>query len=116
VLGLLGAGLAFVAQKVAIWLGGFVAGGYLLVSLLRGVVESVAFPDWIPFIIGGILGAILLKFLFEWGLIVLTSMVGAALIIDGIGFGESLHLPVLVILSLIGIVAQARLKRKKKQE
>ena len=58
VLGLVGAGLAFFAQKVAIWVGGFVAGGYLLVSLLRGVVESVAFPDWIPFIIGGVLGAI----------------------------------------------------------
>ena len=113
-LGLLGALLALFAQKVAIWLGGFLAGGYILMSLIRGFSDSVAFPVWIPFVVGGILGAILLKQVFEWGLIVLTSILGAVLVVFGFDGSENVHLLPVMILSIIGIVIQARLKGKKK--
>ncbi len=115
VLGLLGALLAVFAQKVAVWLGGFLAGGYVLLSLARGFSDSVVFPEWIPFVAGGILGAFLLKQVFEWGLIVLTSILGALLVVFGFDGGDTIYLVPVMILSVIGIVIQARLKGKKKQ-
>src|SRR5215813_1766120 len=55
-LGLIGAALAFILQKVAIAVSGFLVGGYLVVAFLNTAPQHA----WIAFLIGGILGAILL--------------------------------------------------------
>ena len=69
--GILGAVIAIFLQKAAIAIAGFVIGGYITVELLRA---SALFPKAlagiqgmavsVPYIIGGIIGAVLLFVLF----------------------------------------------------
>ena len=111
--GVLGALLAFLFQKAAILLVGFYAGGYLTLSLLTMLkVALPGNPPWAPFVIGGLLGAVLLYVLFDWTLIVLSSLAGAALIAQTI---HPMGIPspiVLLVLFLAGIIVQGSIMKK----
>ena len=117
--GILGAVIAIFLQKVAIAIAGFVMGGYITVELLR---ESALFPTAlvgthgaafsVPYIIGGLIGAVLLFVLFDWGLIVLSSLSGAALIVHSITFQRQALQLLFVVLVVVGIVVQAGMKRR----
>src|SRR5689334_21995391 len=87
VLGLIGAVLAFIVQKVAIAIAGFLVGGHIASALLAAFVHVPSQQSWIAFIIGGILGAMLLLALFDWALIFFSAIAGAELIV------RHLHLP-----------------------
>jgi len=110
-IGLLGALIAVIAQKIAILLGGFLAGGYAAMILLQNILPSLSTPGWIPFVVGGILGALLLKKVFEWTLIVLTSIVGAIFVLVGFQVVENIHPIVVLLLAALGVVFQSRSKR-----
>jgi len=115
--GILGALIAIFLQKAAIAIAGFIIGGYITVELLRASallpkalegIHGTAFS--VAYIIGGIIGAVLLFVLFDWGLIVLSSLSGASLIVRSITF-QSHALPLLfVVLVVVGILVQARMK------
>src|SRR5262245_3108518 len=81
VLGGLGALLALFLQKVAIALLGFLAGGKLAMAIAAAFFVHYAQYSLIIFVVGGILGAILLLVMFGWALIVVSSFVGAYLIV-----------------------------------
>jgi hypothetical protein len=112
--GILGAVIAVFLQKVAIAIG-----GYVTVELLRA---SALFPKAlagiqgtavsVPYIIGGIIGAVLLFILFDWGLIVLSSLSGASLIVHGINLQSHALLLLFAVLVVVGILVQAQIKRK----
>jgi hypothetical protein len=109
--GILGALLALFFQHVAIAIGGFMAGamagGYL--------VQLLGYHPCPPVIlVGGIIGTVALILLFDWALMVLSSVVGAALIINA--FGPQLPLAPLLfmILVVVGVIVQARLPASQK--
>jgi hypothetical protein len=111
VLGFVGALLALLLQKLAIGLVGFAAGGRLAIAL------SVAFTDqanyyWLIFLLGGIVGAVLLLALFDWTLIVLSSLLGAYLILSAITLPQTGATIALIALTVLGIFAQAALFRR----
>ena len=107
VFGFIGALLALFLQKVAIAIAGFLAGGKLAMALVAAFIAEGARYPGIAFIVGGIIGAILLLALFDWALIVMSSLVGAYLI------GHTVVLPstgatlLFVGLTAIGIIVQA---------
>src|SRR5438477_8914680 len=80
VLGLLGALLAIFLQKIAIAVAGFLAGGKLAGAIAAAFLVQYDQYYLIVFIIGGIVGALLLLMLFDWALIFLSAAVGAHLI------------------------------------
>src|SRR4051812_32319667 len=84
VLGLVGALLALFLQKLAIGVVGFAIGGRLAVGFVATFLVGYVGYYWLTFIIGGIIGAILLVSLFDWTLIILSSLVGAHLIVRAI--------------------------------
>jgi hypothetical protein len=115
VLGLLGALLAIFLQKVAIALAGFAGGGYLAVvlgaPLLGGA--GIKYPGaWLCFLVGGILGAILLIVFFNWALIILSSLHGAQLILRALPTPPHYFTILLVVLALVGICVQASTYRR----
>ncbi|MCX7668852.1 MAG: hypothetical protein N2439_02110, partial [Anaerolineae bacterium] len=55
-LALMGALLALFAQKIAISVVGFFAGGWLLLWVLRELMAQPGILAWVAFIIGGIIG------------------------------------------------------------
>ena len=117
-IGILGAVIAIFLQKVAIAIAGFVIGGYITVELLRAsnlfpkaleVIQGTSIS--VPYIIGGIIGAVLLFVLFDWGLIVLSSISGASLIVHNIAFQKQVLQVLFVVLVIVGILVQARIMR-----
>src|SRR6266478_1077223 len=112
VLGLLGALLAFLLQKIAIALVGFLAGGKLTGAIAAAFFVHYAQYSTIIFVVGGLIGAILLLALFDWALIVVSSFIGAHMIQNAIVLPPSGSTIVFLGLAVIGMVVQAASLRR----
>ncbi len=113
VAGVLGALLALFLQWLAIGLAGFLAGAYIVVHFSHLTGFATGRTDWIFFLIGGILGLILIIVLFDWALIILSSLVGAGLITQTTHVDHSGALLLFIILVIVGIVVQSRLVKRR---
>jgi hypothetical protein len=111
--GFVGALLAVFAQRLAIGLAGFLAGGYLAVGVLGLLGVELGAQWWGPFIMGGILGALISYPLFDWALIVLSSLTGAVLIVQALQLGETWSLLATLIATLLGVTIQGRMHRRR---
>jgi hypothetical protein len=107
VFGVLGALLALFVQKVAITVLGFLAGGKLATAIAASFFVHYAQYSTIIFIIGGIIGAILLLAVFGWALIVVSSFIGAYLIQSAIVLPPTGSTLVFIGLAIVGIFVQA---------
>jgi hypothetical protein len=110
VLGLIGALLALFLQKVAIGVLGFLAGGKLAYAIAEAFWAHYAPYSVVIFVVGGIIGAILLLVLFDWALIIVSSLIGAHLIVvylREIGLPPIGSTIVFIGLTVIGILVQA---------
>ncbi|MBI1803434.1 MAG: DUF4203 domain-containing protein [Ignavibacteriae bacterium] len=112
-LGILGAVAAVVLQKIAVAALGFVAGGFLLVNITEGLHWTTTESFWLPFLLGGVLGAILLSQVFDWVLIIASSITGAYLLVKEIHIAHSSQIVVLILLTVIGVLIQSRTRGKK---
>jgi hypothetical protein len=109
---IVGAVVAIVAQRLTIGLIGFVAGGGIGLLLLRALGFGGDAPGWIAYLIAGVIGLVLMLALFEWALILLSSLAGANLIVAGViarfPLPQAIALVLLIGLVLIGVVVQAQ--------
>jgi hypothetical protein len=114
-LGLAGVLLALLLQKLAIAIAGFLAGGSIAVALAAAFLANSAHYAAITFVIGGIIGALLLVALFDWALIIFSAIEGARLITG------SVHLPstgttiLLIALAVVGIMVQASMFQRSRR-
>jgi hypothetical protein len=110
---IVGAVIALVAQKITIGLIGFVAGGGIGLLLLRKMGLVGEGTGWVVYLIAGVVGLVLMLVLFDWALILLSSLAGANLIVTGVS--ARVHLPqetwFLAFIALVGVVVQAGLSR-----
>jgi hypothetical protein len=111
-LALLGALVAVVATKVVIAIAGFAAGAGITARLLDGV----SFDDPVRLgicLIAGIVGAVLLLVLFDWALILISSLAGATLIVVNVepllGVPLRVGSALIAVLAVIGALIQSRL-------
>lgn len=116
--GALGAILAILVQKIAIGLAGFLAGGYGAYRLLEflSLSNDTQMTLWFPLLVGGVLGLVIALFMFEWALVVLSSMMGSALIVYAThpdGQGATI---MFIALFIVGLVIQSKLIARKKEE
>ena len=108
-IGLLAALLAVLIQRFAIGLAGFLAGGYIALQILPILnMESGWGVTTLAFIIGGVIGLILVGMFLDWALISLSSLAGAALILEALNLSNEIALVVFIILVVLGVVFQAR--------
>ena len=107
IFGVLGALLALFLQKVAIAVLGFLAGGKLATAIAAAFFVQYAQYSTIIFVIGGIIGAILLLALFGWALIVVSSFIGPYLIQSAIVLPPTGSTLVFIGLTIVGIFVQA---------
>ena len=112
VFGVLGALLALFLQKVAIALLGFLAGGKLATAIAASFFVHYAQYSTIIFVIGGVIGAILLLAVFGWALIVVSSFIGAYLIQSAIVLPPTGATLVFIGLAMVGIFVQAASYRR----
>ena len=115
---ILGAILAVALQKLAIALAGFLAGGYGAIFLWQALGLADGKIEWVPFIIGGILGTVLVAIAFEYGLIALSAWAGATLISQQLDIGGWVGVAAFIGLLIAGVIIQAVglvAERRKKQ-
>ena len=107
VLGVIFAVLAIFLETLAIGVAGFLGGGYILLSLagLFGLDKGII--AWIIFILGGIIGAVLIAFLFDWALIIISSLAGSSMVVNAFHFAKLISALMFIILVIIGIAVQA---------
>ncbi|MDH3885355.1 MAG: hypothetical protein OET63_14140 [Desulfobacterales bacterium] len=102
----LGAIIAIFFQKAAIVVAGFAAGGYIVLILFDQFARLPAQMVWLPYIIGGIIGAIILFFVFDWALIVLSTLTGATLIVQMVAFNPWVEITLFLALVIAGMAFQ----------
>ena len=109
--GVIGTLLALFLHQFAVGLAGFVAGGYLLTTFLDILHLDFGIAGWVIYLAGGIIGAALVAALFDWALVVLSSLTGAGLMVDGFArsfslFSEWINIFTFVFLCVIGMGVQ----------
>lgn len=107
IFGIIGAFLAIFLEGVAILIAGFLAGGYLMTTLISSLGFSVSADPSISYIIGGIIGLLLVAILFSWAIIFLSALMGTQIIMPYLHINASVHWVVFVILVVVGIAVQA---------
>ena len=105
--GVLGALLALFLQKIAIAVLGFLAGGKLASAIAAAFFVHYAQYSTIVFVVGGVIGAILLLAVFNWALIVVSSFIGAYLIQTAFVLPPTGSTLVFIGLAVVGIFVQA---------
>jgi hypothetical protein len=118
--GVIGALLAVLLQKLAVAIAGFIAGGRIAWALAAAFFVDHTHYRGLTFVIGGIVGALLLLALFDWVLILLSSIEGAHLIANGIT-GNGTALPekgamiLFIALAVIGVIVQGSMLRRSRR-
>ena len=106
VVGIIGALLAIFLQQLVVAAAGFVAGGYLCVTLLDLFSLDSDPLALLAFIIGGMIGAALVAMLFDWALIGLSSLMGAITLTQIVLPRSASALLAVIVLFVIGVAIQ----------
>jgi len=94
-------------QRVSFGVGGFLAGGYLAVRVSTALGIQHDPTPGLLFVLGGVAGAVLAFVAVDWVLVALTSLVGAAVVAEGIGAGPLVSGLVFLGLTAMGTGVQA---------
>lgn len=113
--GFLGAFIATLLQRAAVFVAGFIAGGTLVIAVLRGLGIDARIVLTIGFFLGAVPGAILTIALFEWALVFLSAIVGAVLVVQGLPLERASSVLLLLVLAAIGVAVQARTLRDEEE-
>lgn len=112
-LGVVGALLAIVLQRLAVILAGGVLGGMLAVRLAPELGLHTDASVLLAFAMGALLVAVLIAVLFEPGLVVVSAVAGAVMIAEALPLDKVLTFPVIVVLAIAGGVYQMRRLRRR---
>lgn len=105
--------LALVLQRIMISIAGFIAGGYLGITLMDTLQLVEPNWNWVAFLLGGLIGLLVVQMLFDLSLVIISSFAGATVILKAIGLEGPNGLIVLLVLILAGIVIQSAQGRSK---
>lgn len=105
--GLIGIFLATTIQRIALFIAGFIAGGYVLGGIIKIIDIQYNLNPWLVFIIGAMIGIIIMFIFFDWALIILSSFTGALLITQNIPLSPQYQIISLLILLFIGLIIQS---------
>ena len=111
IVGVIFALLAVFLETIAIGIAGFFAGGYFLTALagLLGMDTSTIF--WIIYVIGGILGLVIVNYLFDWAIITLSSLAGSSLLLQAFFSQSGAGGAIFAVLFIIGVIVQGSVLR-----
>ncbi|HEV2318551.1 MAG TPA: DUF4203 domain-containing protein [Verrucomicrobiae bacterium] len=106
--GVLGAIAAVFLQRLVVGIAGFLAGGYFLSAVAVTALHThQSAIQWIAYVIGGIVGALLTMILLNPALILLSSLAGATAISQNVPLSESNKGILFAVLLIVGIIVQA---------
>ena len=110
--GVAGAVAAIFLQKVAVAVAGFLCGGYFVMWLVDTYDLELGNVEWLMVIVGAGLSAALALAVLEETLMVLSSIIGAALLVGVSGLDALAGVIFFVALVIVGITVQNRGQKK----
>lgn len=112
IVGVIFALLAVFLQTIAIGIAGFFSGGYVLTALAGMIgMATTGTTFWIIYIIGGIIGLVVVIYLFDWAIITLSSLAGASLLLQAFFPQAAAGGVIFAVLFIIGLVVQGSVLR-----
>ena len=116
VFGLVGTILAMLLQKLTLSVVGFVGGGFFGLSLLNMLALDGTPLKIIAFLLGAAIGTGLVFAVFDYALIIISTIAGSLLITQGaikfFALEEGTRLLLFVVLLVLGFIAQLSQKNK----
>lgn len=116
-IGVLGAVLVTLAQRMAVGLAGFVVGGtvgYWLAGWIGAPLDLSPGPwIWVLAALGAVLGTFLAASLFATALVAFTSLLGAATIALASDAGAPAEGWIFLILLIVGVIVQSSRERRR---
>lgn len=112
VAGVAGVVFAYVAEKLAVTLGGFAIGAVLAYYLAQPYAEQLSYQIWFVVLVGALLGICFAAFVFKAAVIVVSALVGALLVTRGLLLEPPYEMAVFAALALVGIAIQTWTGRK----
>lgn len=105
-LGLIGALVALAVPRLVAGLAGFLAGGWLATVAFPGLQ-----PAWLAataYVTGGVIVALVMLALLDWALIALSTLMGAAMIVQNFNVDPTVNKILFIALALLGVALQFR--------
>ncbi len=113
VLAIIAAAITILNERVGYFLSGFLAGGYFLIEYYEPGV--LTFP-LLPFIVGAVIGSIIIGIFTEWALMVVSCLIGAYYVTNLFTLSPTAEILVGSGLFIIGALTQVILMRMQKNE
>lgn len=107
-LGIIAAAATIVKERFGYFLSGFLVGGYFLVEYYAPGVLTLPLR---LFIIGGVIGSLVMGIFAEWALMIVSSLIGAYFVIDVLTLSPTAETLVGAGLFIVGVVTQAMIMR-----
>jgi hypothetical protein len=85
---------------------GFIIGAQIATRFFHGS-ELITIIAGIIFVLGGIIGAALIALLFDWALIIISSLAGSSMVLNAFHFANLMSALMFIVLLFIGIAIQA---------
>jgi hypothetical protein len=104
--GIAGAMLAVFAQQLAVGAAGLLFGAYATLWSLQHFGVDLGNWEWVAMLAGGILAAVLALLIFETALVVLSSILGASLLVGATGLQGLPSVVVFAVLVIVGVSVQ----------
>lgn len=113
VLAVIAAAITLNNERVGYFLSGFLAGGYFLIEYFEPGV--LTFP-WLLFLIGGVIGSLIIGIFTEWALMVVSCLIGAYYVTNLFTLSPTAEILVGAGLFIIGALTQVILMRMQKND
>lgn len=110
-LALIAAILVLINERFGYFLSGFLAGGFFLVEYYTP--NGTGLP-WLPFLVGGAIGSLVIGLLTEWALILVSSAIGAAYVLNLFRLTPTAEILIGAGLFIIGAVTQVIIMQAQK--
>ncbi len=111
-LGVIAAIIVLLNERVGYFLSGFLAGGFLLIEYYAPNQLTVPL---LPFVVGGVIGALILGLFTEWALILVSSGIGAAYVLNLFRLDPTAEILIGAGLFVIGAVTQVVIMQAQKK-
>lgn len=108
----LAAVLVLINERAGYFISGFLAGGYVMSEYYAPGVMVIPI---LPFIVGGVLGSIILGVFTEWALIAVSSVIGAIYLTGMFLFNDVARTLLTAGLVIIGALVQVLIMRAQKE-
>ena len=111
-LGVVAALLVLLNERIGYFISGFLAGGYLLVEYFE---PNVLTLPLVPFLIGGVIGSLVIGLFTDWALILVSTALGAAYILDLFILDPMFEILLGAGLFIVGALTQVIIMQSQKQ-